>query len=407
MLGLLFLAIAAAGSALLVFRPSTTTSLRVSGEAPCCSSCSQGGPCTASGPKPRLLRGQLVKGQLYRLRLSVDPRYQAYVKEQGKTRARPGMSQEAFLSETLPALAERLGFTPTLLVTHDPTDGDVWTLLTRWSLDEDGVAGLPNVTPLSATPTEEPPLQASGKALAMGLDVGLTDDEVWAISHALANDEDTKHLGGFASTFDADYPVAAGLLEAKAMLSALRSYQGPGQEASSTKDKSQGLTSLVALLRKATSRLGPETTGTWDKYAGLSVREKDEKTLGEHVRGLTAAFLARKTRKPPTPPSPAALQLALATRRPQLSLVEDDSEVQKRLTTLGRAARSGDPSAKMAQAKLEDANRTMGRLQWVEWYRRHSRAAGTEKDGPDPGSVTGTWAGYETRGMVERIRRKR
>jgi hypothetical protein len=315
--------------------------------------------------------------------LSIHPRYQAKVKALFEAKGKmTGLSSEAFLGESMKALALKIGFGPTLLVTHDPTDPTIWCLLARRTTDSE--EDLPYARLLSVTVVEEPPTQTRSPML--GLDAGLTEAEVWAVQHALSKDEDTKHLGGFASTLDPDFPIASNLLKAKAMLAAIRSYRGP---IISPGDKSKDLSSLVTVLQKATSSLGEDVIRAWDKYRNIKAREKDEKMLGEVVSALTAAFISRKTRTLPTAPSPAALQLAYATRRPKLSLVEDDGQITRRLSEIARGAKAGEPDAKKAQAKLEDANRTMERLQWVEWYKRHIQVQ--NNDDPAPGSVTGGW----------------
>lgn len=371
------------------------TALRVSGDAePCCDDCQQKGtrcdgppsnPCGAAVPEKTYFDGQLKQGDLYRLVVSVDTRYANFIKSQAPVGPK---SKEAFLAETLKQLALRLGFGPTLLVTHDPTDPHLWQLITRWSLHSNRVIGLPNVVPVSITIVDEPPSQTGADSLGAGLDNGLTDDELWAVRYALASDEDTKHLGGFASTFGSDFPITTALLKAKSQLSALRSYQSPLMAKSNGTNKD--LSKLVNVLKKATTPLGPEITSAWDKFAGLVVKPSDEAELGKVVASLTKAFLTRKDRGVPDRPSPAALQLALATRRPQLSNVENDDEISKRLTAINVAAKRGNEDAKKAQAKMNDANRTLERQQWVEWYKR--QAAVRANSDASAGGVTGAWA---------------
>jgi hypothetical protein len=408
-LGLLLLAIGGLG--VLAAACSSKTSLRVSGEGPeaprpCCSSCGEGGPCGSSaGDKTAsFFDGQLIQGKPYRLRLSVDLRYQDVLKgllgARDKTR-----SPEANLAEAMKDVALRMGFGPTMLVTHDPTDPSVWHLLTRWSLHSNRTFALPSVTPLSVTLIDEPFLGRQDEEHAgrtkrtagpdVGLDRGLSDDEVWAITYALATDEDTKHLGGLASTMGSDYPIARDLLKAKSVLAALRAYRStapaspasPAIPGNPTKSDVRDLNPLIDILQRATAGLGSGVVKAWDRYRTLVVLPKDEKALGNILKALTASFVTRKTRPAPIAPSPAALQLAYATRRPQLSLVEDNAQISSRLTAIGTAAKAGDPDGQKAQAKISDANRTLERLQWVGWYKR---IHGLDTSGPAPGSLTGS-----------------
>jgi hypothetical protein len=371
-IGIVLFALAGIGGFLLLCSETKGSTLRVSGEV------------TPQDLSPEESR------QLYRLKLFVHPQYQAKIKalyeEKGK---RSGVSGEAFLSESMKPLALRLGFGPTLLVTHDPTDPSIWRLLTRRAVSAYEI--LPYARVLQMEAVEEPPPQA--RSTPLGLDKGLTEDEVWAVRHALSRDDDTKHLGGFSSTLDPDFPVAARLLEAKAILAALRSYRSPlGQ------GEGKDLSSLVTVLQKATSSLGEDVSRAWDKYRGLKVMERDQKTLGDVVQSLTEAFTSRNTRTPAALPSPAALQLALATRRPQLSLVEDGAQITQRLTEINRDAKAGNVNARKAQAKLEDATRVMERLQWVEWYKRNRKAENPQD--PEPGSVTGGWSNVTSKGRM-------
>jgi hypothetical protein len=216
------------------------------------------------------------------------------------------------------------------------------------------------------------------------LDEGLTDDEVWAVVHALSKDDDTKHLGGFATTFEPDYPIAAGLLRVKSMLAAVRSYRAPNKvTASSNSD------SLISVLRKASAGLGPEVDSAWDRYVSLPLGEKDRESLGKAVKALGASHVRRVKGQGPRPEkiTPAALQLAFSTRRPQLSLVANPDGIIEKLRAINTSVKSGDLDAKKAQDRIAAATRYLERLQWVEWYKRSASLA--EDGGPMPGSLTG------------------
>lgn len=85
-------------------------------------------------------------------------------------------------------------------------------------------------------------------------------------------------------------------------------------------------------------------------------------------------------------PSPSAIQLAYATRRPELSLVASKKNLESKLKAIGRAASKGDPDGLLAKAALDRATRLIEMRGWVNWYERIQRA--TEDDGRAPGSLT-------------------
>ena len=153
--------------------------------------------------------GLLKKGQLYRVWVRV--------------------STGAITQADLKAKVESMGFGDTRLVTPDPTDQSVATIIARWMLDSSEAFDTPDVQLFQLEPVEEPPTatKTSGDSTAASakpiLDGGLTDQELEAIRWALMKDDDAKHLGGFASTFEPDFPMASSLLRAKAALANARS----------------------------------------------------------------------------------------------------------------------------------------------------------------------------------------
>lgn len=386
--------------------PTVSGSLRVSGGS-CCTSCATDKPCESlcsgeSEPAPPhsrgflpqgFFRGRLHQGQLYRFWMRVDPRMQRFMTRSPRSLA---MTNEAFLAEAMKPIAMRLGFSEPLLVTHDPTDTSVWCVIARWSSPAQEILSARYVTPLQAIPVEEPPtggrsslgrtVTATSGPNTTVLDEGLTHDEVWAVTHALSKDDDTKHLGGFATTFEPDYPVTAGLLRVKSMLAAVRSYRAPSQK---PEDGSASSDSLIGVLRKASDGLGAEVSRSWDRYAGMPLGQKDRQSLGHAVKALGAAHVQRLRGQAPKPEriTPAALQFAFSTRRPQLSLVANPDGILEKLKAISAAVKAGDPDAKKAQERIAAATRYLERLQWVEWYKR-SASLGRE-EGPAPGSLTG------------------
>jgi hypothetical protein len=382
----------------------TSGSLRVSGGS-CCASCHVAKPCESlCGGEAELsmanpgvkftpqgfFRGMLRQGQLYRFWMRVDPAMQRFMTRSPRSLT---MTNEAFLAEAMKPIAMRLGFAQPLLVTHDPTDISVWCVLARWASPAQEILSARYVTPLQAIPVEEPPtsgrssLSRSGEAPGVTiLDEGLTNDEVWAVTHALSKDDDTKHLGGFATTFEPDYPVAAGLLRVKSMLAAVRAYRAPSQKAEEGAVASDG---LIDVLRKASDGLGDEVSRSWDRFAAIPLGAQDRESLGRAVKALGAAHVRRVRGQAPKPEriTPAALQFAFSTRRPQLSLVANPDGIIEKLRAINAAVKAGDPDAKKAQERIAAATRYLERLQWVEWYKRSASLA--KEEGPAPGSLTG------------------
>lgn len=153
--------------------------------------------------------GLLRKGQLYRVWARVP--------------------SETMTQTDLQAKVGQMGFGDFKLITPDPTDRSVATLIARWRLDSSEAFDTPEVQLFQLQAVEEPPanVKTSGdeslNPAAIVLDGGLTRQEIEALAWALINDEDAKHLGGFASTFEPDFPIASSLLRAKAALANSRS----------------------------------------------------------------------------------------------------------------------------------------------------------------------------------------
>lgn len=150
--------------------------------------------------------GLLRKGQLYRVWARVSP---------------------PIPRADLQTAVERMGFGDVKLITPDPTDAQVATILARWMLDSSETFDTQQVHLFQLQAVEEPPPSAKTSGSAdiphPSLDGGLTAEDADAIRWALLHDDDAKHLGGFAKTFEPDFPIAAGLLRAKAALANERS----------------------------------------------------------------------------------------------------------------------------------------------------------------------------------------
>ncbi len=223
----------------------------------------------SGGPVGRFL-GQLRKGQLYRVWVRVP--------------------SGALTQADLQSRVESMGFSDTKLVTPDPTDRGVATLITRWMLDSSEVFDTPEVKLFQLEAVQEPPaaVKTSGDETSHpALDGGLTGQDIEAIKWALISDDDAKHLGGFASTFEPDFPIAASLLRTKAALANARSMgsvlAGEAREKSAkmverfkraatavgvglgADDWAQRLSSsTLETLKKLTDKLVPGET--WEKY---------------------------------------------------------------------------------------------------------------------------------------------
>lgn len=166
---------------------------------------SEAAPQLPPGKVGRFL-GQLHKGQLYRVWARIP--------------------SGAITQADLQARVEAMGFGDVKLVTPDPTDRSVATIIARWMLSSSEVFDTPEVHLFQLQAVEEPPANVKTSGVPEShpaLDGGLTSQEVDAVKWALVSDDDAKHLGGFASTFEPDFPIAAGLLRAKAALANARS----------------------------------------------------------------------------------------------------------------------------------------------------------------------------------------
>lgn len=161
--------------------------------------------------------GQLRQGNLYRVWVKLPAEYITQL------RASAVEGQKALIAD-IQRQVESYGFAHTLLVTQDPTDNGVATVLTRWDRPEHEVWDADPVSLFHLESVEEPPAQAmlSIAPVPACLDEGLTPGEVEAIKSALETSVDPKHLTGFASTLEPYFPIAAGLLRAKAGVLVLR-----------------------------------------------------------------------------------------------------------------------------------------------------------------------------------------
>jgi hypothetical protein len=267
----------------------------------------------ASGT-PGVEGASLTKGQLYRVKL----------------RAKRASDAKA------------LGFSPVILAYADPTEPSQWTLLARWT-GARAPGPVPGAVVLSAEAVEEPP-KPSAREQVPGLDADLLHEEVEILRHALAEDDDPKHLGGIAASFEPDFPVAAALLRAKAVLTLAGKqrtkrcaacgrqarFESPEQLQSCSDACAENMKkgdvpsyeiTLVA-LEKASSGLGPSVVEMWRKFQPA-------------LEGLGARVVP--AREPPPSasevvPDPDALRKVLAALVKDVSLmVKSPEELSKEL----------------------------------------------------------------------------
>jgi hypothetical protein len=160
---------------------------------------------------------------------------------------------------------------------------------------------------------------------------------------ALAEDDDPKHLGGIAASFEPDFPIAAALLRAKAVLT-LAGKQRTKRcaacgrqarfESKDTQSCSDACTErmsapdvpsyevTLSTLEKASAGLGPSVTEMWRKFLPA-------------LEGLGARVVP--PREPPPPasevvPEPDALRKVLAALVKDVSLmVKSPEELSKEL----------------------------------------------------------------------------
>ena len=346
---------------------------------------------TASfGAEP--LRPVDPKNKLYRLKVVVHPRYQEIVKAQAPVDR--GVSPQSYLTEVLSEKLRRVGFSEIVLAMNDPTDNRGWTFLAR-SYDrpvlDTRYQSDPSFRFVSISdPIAEPLIKTETPDTI--LDKGLTSGEVQAIQHALAYDNDPKHLGGFASTLETDYPLAAVILRIKAKLATARAA-GLGQSPL-VKDDFEGTVDLVCsrnavkLFREMTRGLGDSVEKMWTDYEPVTnaLTAKHCDTL---VRKIQTAKTEAANKGPLTPIPPAAIQLAYAQKRPQLSSVANVRKIVSKMKSISAAAEAGDENGQKAKDVMSRAEKLLERRAWVEWYRRIESVQNAQQEkGPAPGSLT-------------------
>jgi hypothetical protein len=331
------------------------------------------------------------QSSLYRVTVRVSPQLRE------RLRRSSTLGTGTLHSRLSRALSDRLklcGFASVLLATADPTDCNLWSFLARKGAGP--LRSLPDFEIFTAAEAEEPPAPPRGHALPL-LDVGLSEEEADSVLFALRSDEDTKHLGGFASTLEGEFPVSAALLHAKGLLALTRSTMPVGEPSEATGDKitpeqqrADEARKLLLSLSALTAPLG--LGGMWEKYDDslrtLARRASGRESWDELRRKLL--LVLKLFRGPvaaaPLPISASALQLAFALRRPELSGVSDPDKLDSRLRGVSRSVKRGDDDGKAAQKVLRRANQLLERRSWTSWYKKSRQI---EREERLPGTLTG------------------
>lgn len=351
----------------------------------------------------------LAKGfsPLLRLRVLVPISYVKTIREKYKENGQKVLLQD------IQNRIHRLGFSDTLLVTQDPTNNSIFTVLSR------RVSNPPAWDPIiqiqSSEYVEEPPQFVNSNNVSIGaisdirvLDPGLGQDEVMTIQKALLEDKNPRHLNGLASTLEPWFPVSASMLRAKAFLIESRLWMNPQQTLDFLKiiqvkrqpsidaiaksqifdDFASKSTVPKAILRDEVKRAicrilddsrnvekmrlegVPEPIVNLAKSIIFSVRSRDH-TGGRKIR-LVCPDTLRRTMPPDGTEgfvSPSALQLALASQKPAWARVETRDRLPEIFATLDRT-KSSSVDLDKARSQMERANRAIERRRWIEWYRR-------------------------------------
>ena len=230
--------------------------------------------------RPSRFKGMLKRGQLYRVWARVDLALQSKIRE-----ATPqGMTSQQYLEAVLKQQIEAMGFAGTLLAVQDPTDSQVWTFITRWGLGSNEAFDTDAIRLYQLEPVDEPPVSVTMPKPdpLPTLDNGLAADEIHAVAYALAKDDDPKHLEGFATTMDGDFPIAASYLRAKGRLAALQN-QNPAEtsgEDSKIQERYEKALATVGWKRPEQKTQEPNAGGWGDAF------EATGEALGGTVKAL-------------------------------------------------------------------------------------------------------------------------
>lgn len=363
---------------------------------------------TAVGYEPSLPPPTLptMTATLYRLLVRVPLSYVQEVRKQY------GENGQKMLLKDIRSRIENMGWNKTLLATQDPTDNSLFTVLGRPGSSpttQDNVIRI-----LSTEPVEEPPEKPREKAPI--LDSGMTQEEANTVKQAFLTDQNPRHLCGLAQTLDPWFPISACLLYAKAdlierrvhmdekgCLALLELVYAPVDREVEIAPRRQAFEAYaqaspvpLEILRDEVKRAA--MTLACDPDSSL---EKFPKPVGDLARSLPINIASGVVPKicpatmeaqeslyviaprmmraalPPNPQrdgfiSPSALQLALATYKPEWSRVNDKREIGNVFEALSEKPRSPTEARDLhkANSQMERAKKAIERQRWIAWYRR-------------------------------------
>jgi len=356
-------------------------------------------------------------GQLYRVRVSVPKDYvQAVRSLHGE------LGQKMLLQDIERRVEHAYGFERTLLSMQDPTTSatrePVFTLITRGRGPGEG--GSPFINVQSAEPVDEPfMLDKLYVTNRDALDSGLSPEEIITVRQVLLEDMNPRHLNGVAYTFEPFFPIAASLLRAKADLLDVRKTReaksSPALDAEAQRaiksvyEASHGLSNFSVpsdlkeklLLAQGQLRSLSRVRNIpieivedeLRRVACLLIEQDEQEDINRFPSEIVkaAALLVRPIFQasgriiriidpnrlqiilPPKASdgfvSPSAIQLALATNKPQSAGVFKMAEARKVFESLVNAPNK-DPQVLKARAQMEKASRCIERRRWVDWWRR-------------------------------------
>lgn len=158
----------------------------------------------------------------------------------------------------------------------DPSTVGVFSALGVWTKGANHIDPIPGVVVLRLDRTEALPSASEVRVPpTQSLDHGLTVRELEALRHALAEETNPKHLGGFASTFEPDFPIAASLLRAKEALIKRRSI-GSVHQAADRKRRAERVSKAPELARHPFEGFAPfkgDVPPFWEEFGDVVSRE--------------------------------------------------------------------------------------------------------------------------------------
>ncbi len=322
-------------------------------------------------------------GQLYRVTLALPPAYIDGLRQSG--------GQRGLLAD-VGARAAHLGFAPTLLETQDATDNRVVTLLTRRSggplSETDGVLRILRIEPVE----EPPPGTEKADPKTHPFDPGLSVAEVRMVRHALAKEWNPRHLWGLASCMSPDFPVAASMLRVRKLEAESPPGASPPAPPPYAPTPPQTIALLRAKLDASAAREGIPADLVPEEVRrvafGLAAGEPEEshpdvvalarcllRPIGDALVVDRAALLLA------CPPdgeegvtASSAIQLALATCKPEMSRVRSVGQVSARKAgyekNAAQVSAADQPDTMRAQSAMMRSQKAIERQRWLRWYER-------------------------------------